>query len=218
MRTGWFITICLLIIGAVSLFLWCIESQEKLSNIVQADAIIALVFVTLFYARQTQKLVEHEKASLEQQKALIKQEKLFLDEEKNKRIAEFGEKRIEKSLIPLLEKLEILEESLNEMKFDMQNANEIRDMERKFNDFDDFRKKKSYMATHSLTQELINFRRQIKRGWITGDAIRTRNERVNWRDDFLRKTRQIMLSVGREYRSIMIHLRKTYGYFSGEEE
>ena len=210
--------IILTIVGIIAFILVLIFLWPEKDKVIPAELIVILICITGYYAIQARDLVEQEKASLKKQEVLIEQQKLSLEEEKNKRIAEFGEKRIEKSLIPLLEKLEILEESLNEMKFDMQNANEIRDMERKFNDFDDFRKKKSYMATHSLTQELIEFRRQIKRGWITGDAIRTRNERVNWRDDFLKKTRQIMLSVNREYRSIMIHLRKTYGYFSGEEE
>ena len=196
----------LIIIG----FIWIIVSIPvliflcpQIDQMIQAEAIVTLVFVTIFYAIQTQKLV--------------KQEKISLEEEKKKRYAEFGEKRIEKFLIPILEKLEILVKSLHKMKFNMQNANEIRDMEIKFNDFDNFRSKNSYLATHSLIQGLIQFRRQIKKEWIAGSAIRKVNDRINWRDGFLMRTNQTILSVNKEFRGIMIHLRKTYGYFSGEE-
>jgi len=217
MRKGWLIFFWLLSIVVVLILLIFVGAKGKTSSIIQSIAIITLVFVTWFYAKQTQGLVEQEKASLKQQRAFLKQQKLSLDEEKNKRVAEFGEKRIENFLIPILEKLEILVKSLHEMKFDMQNANEIRNVEIKFNDFDNFRSKNSYLATHSLTQELIQFRRQIKKEWIAGSAIRKVNERINWRDGFLMRANQTILSVNKEFRGIMIHLRKTYGYFSGEE-
>ncbi len=199
---GFLIPLFLVNIIAVFLLL-TIKQHVKVNNILHVIALITLVFVTWNYAKQTQNLVAQEKISQE--------------EEKKKRYAEFGEKRIEKFLIPLLEKLEILVKSLHKMKFDMQNANEIRDMEIKFNDFDNFRSKNSYLATRSLTQELIQFRRQIKKDWIAGSAIRKVNDRINWRDGFLMWTNQTILSANKEFRGIMIHLRKTYGYFSGEE-
>jgi len=56
-------------------------------NIIQADAIIALVFITGFYAKQTRELVE--------------QEQLSLKEEKKKRVADFWEGRLKEFYLPL---------------------------------------------------------------------------------------------------------------------
>jgi len=46
------------IIIIVSILLLCLNSQELINNIIQAIAIITLVFVTWFYATQTQNLVK----------------------------------------------------------------------------------------------------------------------------------------------------------------
>ena len=80
------IVICLLVIAAISLFLWLMEPYN-FGNIIQADAIIALVFITGFYAKQTRELVE--------------QEQLSLKEEKKKRVADFWEGRLKEFYLPL---------------------------------------------------------------------------------------------------------------------
>lgn len=87
MNKGKLIIFCILLIICVSLLLWFLKPQDKLSSIVQADAIIALVFVTLFYAGQTQELVKQEKAAL--------------DDQKSKRRADYGEKKIKEFYNPL---------------------------------------------------------------------------------------------------------------------
>lgn len=211
MKKGRLILFWILTVIIISIVLLFLSPHEKISNIIQGIAIITLVFVTWFYAKQTQGLVE-------QQKAFLEQEKLSLEEEKNKRYAEFGEKRIEKFLHPILDKLQNIEKMLNGMQFNMDNAHEIMVANRTFIDFDRFRFKNSYMATFSLTQKLLEFTNQVKESWITGEAINDRRARERWRDDYLRKMRRITKSVNDEFRDIMIHLRKTYGYFSGEEE
>jgi len=91
MRKGQLIILCLLIIALVSIILWNIEAQGKISNMIQAGAIIALVFFTLFYAIQTQRLVE-------------KQEKSIIEERK-RRDAEFADRKLQDFFSPMIYKL-----------------------------------------------------------------------------------------------------------------
>jgi hypothetical protein len=78
----------------VSLILWVgsvltvsIAGTIHLSDRIQAASMITLVFITWFYAVQTQ--------------ALVKEQRRSLEEEKKKRVADFGEKRISELLVPL---------------------------------------------------------------------------------------------------------------------
>jgi len=84
----WLIILWLLCCGAIIYFL-C----GQINNIIQAIAIITLVFVTLYYAVQTQKLVE---------------------EGKKKRDADFYEKRIDEFYMPFIEKLNVLKDKIHE--------------------------------------------------------------------------------------------------------
>ena len=59
----------------ILVFIWILASIAilillcpQIDEMVQAETIITLVFVTIFYAIQTQKLVRQEKISLEEQK------------------------------------------------------------------------------------------------------------------------------------------------------
>ena len=59
----WFMAIII-----ASVLLVFLKPQETINNIIQAIAIITLVFVTWVYAKRTKDLVEQEKISLEEQK------------------------------------------------------------------------------------------------------------------------------------------------------
>jgi len=87
MRKGWLIFFWLLTIIIVSILLIFIKANGKTSNIIQAIALITLVFVTWIYARQTQELVQ--------------QEKISLFEETKKRHADFCEKNLQEFYMPL---------------------------------------------------------------------------------------------------------------------
>lgn len=87
MKKGWLIFFWLLAIIVISVLLWFLKPQETINNIIQAIAIVTLVFVTLFYAKRTEDLV--------------KQEEKVLEEEKKKRIADFAEKRLHNFYLPL---------------------------------------------------------------------------------------------------------------------
>ncbi len=93
MRKGWLIFFWLLTIVVVLILLIFVGAKGKTSNIIQAIAIITLIFVTWFYTKQTQGLVE-------QQRAFLEQQKLSLDEEKKKRNADFEEKKLKEFYNP----------------------------------------------------------------------------------------------------------------------
>ena len=94
--------IILVLVGITAFILVLIFLCPEKDKIIQAELIVILICITWYYAIQAQKLV--------------KQQKLSLDEGKNKRVAEFGEKRIEDFLHVLKVELNYMEEKLNRMK------------------------------------------------------------------------------------------------------
>ena len=75
-----------------------IFGNMNMSDRIQAASVITLVFITLYYAVQTQLLVREQKNAIE--------------EDRKRRNAEFGMQRIEMFLSPLLQMLEDLSGSL----------------------------------------------------------------------------------------------------------
>lgn len=87
----WLIIFWFLVIIMVFLLLRFLRPSEMINNIIQAILIVTLVFVTFFYAKQTQRLVEEERKSLE--------------EIKKKRDADYWERRISEFYKPFIDKL-----------------------------------------------------------------------------------------------------------------
>lgn len=194
MKKGTLITICLLIIAAVSLFLWYIVPQEKLSNIVQADAIIALVFITLFYARQTQELVNQEKISLKEQRMKMN--------------ADFGERKLKEFYMPLKGKLLELEvfikdipEFTDVVKHITYGVVELID-------------KYGYMIkkeTDDATYELIKILHEIKKLSMEEEEIKI------WRDAVLVKANNVEKLNNEEINYIQRKIDEMYKLFADED-
>ena len=89
------------IIAWVAIMVLVFTRRMSLSARIQAMSMITLVFITLFYSVQTQRLVKEQRATLE--------------EERKRRNAEFGMLRIQKFLRPLLEQLEGLKDSVSQI-------------------------------------------------------------------------------------------------------
>lgn len=87
-----------ILVSIVVLVLLCPETSEM----IQAEAIATLVFVTIFYAVQTHRLVE-------------KQEK-STTEERKRRDAEFADRKLQEFLSPMIFNLVLLEFTLTDMK------------------------------------------------------------------------------------------------------
>jgi len=118
-------TICLLGILAM-IFVGCLLYPNK-SDIVQAEAIVALVFVTIFYAIKTDRLVE---------------------EGKTKRTADFNEKRINEFYAPFIKKLNDLKEELYRKTSETAKMNDLR------NDVRYFIWQKEYMASEATVKKI----------------------------------------------------------------
>ncbi len=111
-----------------------LKPQETISNIIQAIAIITLIFVTWVYAKRTKDLVDQEKFSLEEQK--------------KKRIIDFWEKRITEFYKPFIDKLDKLKITMNKRSIDGKKViDEIDDLR-------DFFKEKKYMISILKSNEI----------------------------------------------------------------
>ena len=178
----------------VLIFLW----PEK-DKSVQAELIVILICITGYYAIQAQKLV--------------KQQKLSLDEEKNKRVAEFGEKRIEDFLHVLKVELNNMEEKLNRMKtIDSGSNSEIFSVKANFDPITNLLNKRDYLSTKLLNNALWLFKKDVDESWIKQKNWEKPESRAIWRDELLKRVKTIMKLVERERKDIISHIRKTYGY------
>ena len=98
MKNVWKENKSLIVIACLVLILVCILLYPEKDEIIQAELIVILVSITLFYAIQTQRLVKEEKR-------LVKEEKRLVKEEKKKNTADFWEKRLVEFYKPFIDKL-----------------------------------------------------------------------------------------------------------------
>ena len=139
MKKGWGKNIDLIIL----VFFWILASITilillfpQIDEMIQAEAIITLVFVTIFYAIQTQKLV--------------KQEKISLDEEKKRRTVDFWRSRLTEFFLPLrinLQKLQTV------VKFEPFSSDEFSKIISEFIEL----MSKAYMLSPEMNNALISF-------------------------------------------------------------
>ena len=141
MRVGKLIALGILLIIGVSFLLWFAKPQQTWSIIIQADAIITLILVTLYYAIQTQKMV--------------KQEKISLDEEKKRRSVDFWQSRLTEFFIPL--KINLLKWQ-TVMKFKPFSVGEHLKTLSEFIEI----MSKAYMLTAEMSNSLISFMNMFK--------------------------------------------------------
>ena len=185
----------LIIIGLI----WIIVSipsliflYPQIDQMIQAEAIVTLVFVTIFYAIQTQNLVK---------------------EEKKKRGAEFGRIRIEDFLHVLKVELNHMEEKLNRMKtIDSGSNSEIFSVKANFEPITNLLNKRDYLSTKVLNKALWLFKKDVDESWIKQENWEKPESRAIWRDELLKRVKTIMKLVEKERKDIISHIRKTYGY------
>ena len=170
-----------------------LKPQETISNIVQAIAIITLIFVTWVYAKRTKDLVDQEKFSLEEQK--------------KKRIIDFWEKRITEFYKPFIDKLDKLKITMNKRSIDGKKViDEIDDLR-------DFFKEKKYMISILKSNEI-----ELLQDAFWGALLSGRDESMEFyklKENEIRKIIQndwddIDKSIRKFY--IDKSIRKFYGY------
>jgi len=174
---------------------------------IQAALMVLLIVITGFYAYQTQRLVKEERRALE--------------EERMKRYAEFGEKRIQKFLRPLLQKLEGLNDSLSVItesgsrplinKFE----NSLYIFKARLDQIDELFSEHLFMADPILRYGILSL---IKTTRKTIPTIENQAEMyvIPWKEKIEKDISELMSAVNIEISKICQHIRKTYGYFSHE--
>jgi len=183
-----------LIILGVSILLYFLSENNIINNIVQADAIITLVFITYFYARQTQNLVEQEKKSLQ--------------EEKNKRYADFGEKRLKHFYYPITDNNAGL--SMEYYNYPNLEISALRDFQRKI---DAIFLENRYMASKeatdiftAITDDLDKVVRLHVKKELNEDFIKSVKHRLDKADNVFYK----------DIEEIEGRIKKIYGYSEHE--
>jgi hypothetical protein len=182
----------------VSLFLWFLKPEEKINNIIQAIAIVTLVFITWFYARQTRELV--------------KQEERAIEEEKENRYAEYAERRLQELFRPLIWHLIELVTIYKKAGIpDTIEADKI------FSDFVRLHFDKGYMASRTLNKRILKYREELDKAMYELKKTKTHKSLEKWRKEILNKTEEMRDQIMEESRLIVISLKEAYGYLTKEE-
>jgi len=190
------------------------DTEDLVYNTVQSSvtigfliATVTLVYVTLYHANISAKIIK---------------------EEKKRRKAEFGDKRISKSLLPLMSMITILEEYINRARsMDyISSSQKLKAMDNIFLEIKNHFKVTGYLNKHYLNDLIKNYIEEAERKLksirnIVKHKEMSRDEKdmtiKKWRSDFLEETNQIGHSVNDEARDIMIFIKKTYGYYTDEK-
>jgi len=161
-----------------------LKPQETISNIIQAIAIITLIFVTWVYAKRTKDLVDQEKFSLEEQK--------------KKRIIDFWKKRITEFYKPFIDKLDKLKITMNKRSIDGKKViDEIDDLR-------DFFKEKKYMISILKSNEIELLQDAFWDALLSG-----RDESMEF---YKLKENEIRKIIQNDWDDIDKSIRKFYGY------
>jgi hypothetical protein len=204
LKANWRQIIGLLLWMAIVLVILFIGTL-KASDRIQAGSVVTLVFITWFYAIQTQ--------------ALVKEERRAFRAERDKRVAEYGEKRITQFLIPLKNKLQQLKDGLSIIANPRSGPlidhwdNVISPL--RYVLYDGVKRyfmENSYMSNDKLQEQIFQFFGQIESSWPTFDN-QDDTYIIPWKKEMEATIGLIDAFIGLEIQVISIHIKKTYGYY-----
>lgn len=186
-----------IILGIVLLFSGCFiiykQTELQISDKIQAWCILTLVFITGFYAVQTQKLVE--------------QQKNFLNEELIRRSIEFREKRFRELYSPLGTLTAELSRALEH------EPNSVGKIESLISETINLVYKYYYMlssdATTKLIMEMVNFLKEHEYEKILGSEMFDK-----WKEEVLQKIENAMKKVHLDLAHFMADIK--FCFLSGE--
>ena len=181
------------IIGIAFWFLTCIiiykQAEIQITDKIQAWAIVTLIFVTIFYAIQTQRLVQQGKISLKDQ---IK-----------KRNADYGEKLLQNFFLPLIFKFIDLEAIIKKIPGLSELNNKIRPAVEIVNEITGLYKKYGYIATKEMMGSLANISNALQK--IVDIRHGEENHFKIWKDEMnslIKRANKIVLKQSK------IHVKK----------
>lgn len=204
LETKWRQIIGLLLWAVIALIILFIGSL-RLSDRIQAVSVVTLVFITWFYAVQTQDLVREERRAF--------------DAERDKRVAEYGEKRITHFLVPLRNKLQQLKDGLSIINNPRSRPlidqwedviSPIRYV--LYNGVKNFYMENAYMSNDMFQERIFKFFVQIESSWPTIDDQEDKYT-IPWKQEMEEAIGKIDALIGLEIQFISTHIKKTYGYY-----
>lgn len=184
----------------ILVFIWILASIAilillcpQIDEMVQAETIITLVFVTIFYAIQTQKLV--------------RQEKISLEEQKKKNLANFWEGRLKEYFLPLRTALPQL---LGLLSVKPLPSDEIKKSISKCLDLISksiLISKETTKSSFSLMEEFLKFRHREEKG-ISEEE---------WIDDIEKKANDFLIQISVEIFMLEHKIHDAYGFYIDEK-
>lgn len=195
LKENWGLLLAWLLVIILAIFLLIsFKPPSMINNIIQAIAIISLVFVTIFYARQTQRLANQEKKSIEEQR------------KKNR--ADFWESRLKEYYLPFKRILLDLTISVEKRPFP---ADFIK---KKISDLCDIYSYKQYMVSKDLAKSIISFMEDLNK---FGNLIRTEKKEDEWSNKISSKSQKIVKQIDIEIRLIEEKLKEIYWFFTVDD-
>jgi len=176
----------------------------SLSNRIQAISMITLVFVTLFYSVQTQKLVKEQRATLE--------------EERKRQNAEFGIQRIQWFLRPLLKRLESLKDCASQIIEARKRPSQIHDDGRgifraQMNEIKEFFGENLYMTNASIRYGYLRLTHMTMPTPIENPSEEFITQ---WKKEIEENIAELEEAVNNEIARIIQNIRKAYEFFLPE--
>ncbi len=183
----------------ILIFFWILASYVilfilslKTNDRVEAWAIVTLVFVTIYYAIQT--------------KRLVKQEKISLEDAKEKRSADFWQQRLNEFYMPLKVNLFRLKTVLEFKPFS------VDEMLQTLLEFIEL-SKKAYMLSEEFNDLFVSFVRVFK---PVAD-FRKEPQEETWKDEIIEELEKLSKQVEKEIRIFEYKINKVFGFNIDDE-
>lgn len=177
-----------------------------LDDKIQAGSVVVLIFVTWFYAVQTQKLVEEERKSLE--------------EESKKRRADYGEKRLESFYCPLDKMLYEFRGLLPSIFLALDEnkplitpfEDRLYGLRIQFLKILEIIKEKDHMMNDLLSSDFMEFVKNTHESWPTIKNQERQYVRA-WMEGLERTIHNLIIAVEIEISVNKRRIQKVYGYY-----
>ena len=163
---------------------------ELLNNTVSAIAMVTLVIVTMFYARQTEKQAQYLRMSLE--------------ENKKKRTVDFWERRIAEFYKPYLDKLNRMKLETSKYPIDRTEINTI------INNTRDFYWQKGHLVSEETYQQMIKLQDLLIQIML--------DKQEEHLDEFRSAETKMREKIEKERKNDENEIREFYGYKDIEEK
>ncbi len=183
-----------------------VASKISVNDKIQACSVITLIFITVFYAVQTQRLVAEERRSLEETKKL--------------RRAEYGEKRIGLCLKPLFDAMNDLLVALwrivewEKISTEVDYSDELKEAKVALRQAQEIYDEKQFMLSSLLAEGVDSYLDKIEKSWPKQERAKRLGILGPWATEIIKDTERVQKLIQSESSEIAMNIRKTYGHYS----